>query len=185
MGRACPFLLGYFLISPLRKLVQDPRKILGPNVKPGMRVLDVGSAMGYFSIPLAEMVGPQGKVYCVDIQEKMLAVLRKRAGKRGLLDRIETRLAQPDSLMIDDLAGQIDFALAFAVVHEVPDRARLLSQVSSALKPGGTLLIAEPKGHTSVADYQAAIGTARQFGLDMTGEPAIWGSRSGLLRRPG
>lgn len=48
-----------------------------------MTVLDVGSAMGFFSLPMAEMVGPGGKVVCIDVQLKMLQVLRRRAVEGG------------------------------------------------------------------------------------------------------
>ena len=119
--RVCPWWLGYFLASPLRRLVQDPEKILKPYVKEGMTVLDIGSAMGFFTLPVARMVGEQGRVIAVDLQEKMIRSLQRRAQKAGLADRIETRICSSTSLGIDDLAGSVDVALAFAVLHEMPD----------------------------------------------------------------
>ncbi|QTA78393.1 SAM-dependent methyltransferase [Desulfonema limicola] len=89
--RVCPIWIGYLLLNPIRKLYQNPEKILSPYVSEGMTVLDMGCAMGYFSIPLARLVGTDGKVICADIQEKMLKSLEKRAAKAGLSDRIETR----------------------------------------------------------------------------------------------
>ena len=68
----CPWWIGYILASPLRRLLQNPRKILDPHVKPGMIMLDVGCGMGYFSLAMAETVGPEGKVVCVDLQPKMI-----------------------------------------------------------------------------------------------------------------
>ena len=117
----CPFWVGYLLASPIRKLMQNPVKILTPYVKNNMTVLDIGSAMGFFSLPLTEMVGSNGKVICVDLQEKMLQRLKVRAQKKNLLERIETRLCNQDSLCLNGLNNKIDFALAFAMVHEVPD----------------------------------------------------------------
>src|SRR5437867_3779272 len=73
----CPWWIGYILASPVRKLMHNPHTILAPYVNKGMTVLDFGSAMGFFSIPLAQMVGPAGKVICVDMQEKMLERLKK------------------------------------------------------------------------------------------------------------
>ena len=73
--RVCPWWLGYLLASPIRKLVYDPRSILGAYVKPGMTALDIGCAMGFFSLPLARLAGPRGKIICVDLQEKMLQLL--------------------------------------------------------------------------------------------------------------
>ncbi|MBN2519238.1 MAG: hypothetical protein JXB17_01935, partial [Bacteroidales bacterium] len=72
----CPVWVGYFLINPLRKLFQSPNKILGPYIMPGMKMIDFGSAMGYFSIPMAKTAGKTGKVYCLDIQQKMLEKLK-------------------------------------------------------------------------------------------------------------
>jgi len=70
--RTCPVWVGYLLASPVRKLFENPKKILGEYIKEGMTVLDLGCAMGFFSIPAARMVGPNGKIICVDVQEKMI-----------------------------------------------------------------------------------------------------------------
>ena len=110
MGKVCPWWLGYFLINPLRKLMQHPEKMLGPYLKPGMIAVDIGSGMGYLSLPMALLVGDSGKVICVDLQEKMLSSLRKRAHKAGLSARIETRRAGVDTLNLSDMAGCADFA---------------------------------------------------------------------------
>ena len=161
----CPGWVGYLLICPLRKLIQSPQEMLGPHVERGMRVLDVGCAMGFFSLPLARMVGPDGQVVCVDLQPKMLEVLKRRARKAGLLDRIDARTCGADSLGLNDLAEQIDFALAYAVVHEVPDASALLSQVGEALRQGGRLLLSEPKMHVSQKDIDLSVSLAEQNGL--------------------
>ena len=121
----CPWWIGYLLASPLRRLVQDPDELLSPYVKEGMRVLDVGPGMGFFTLPMARMVGPEGKVFAVDIQEEMLQSLERRARRAGLHSRIECRRAEGDSLRIAEEAGAIDFALVFAVAHEVPSLPRL------------------------------------------------------------
>ena len=84
----CPVWVGYLLASPIRRLFHNPQQLLEDYVQPGMTVLDVGCAMGFFSIPMAKWVGPRGRVLCVDVQEKMLRSLKKRAQKNGLLDRI-------------------------------------------------------------------------------------------------
>ncbi|MBM2841447.1 MAG: methylase involved in ubiquinone/menaquinone biosynthesis, partial [Bacteroidetes bacterium] len=137
----CPWWLGYLLAAPIRKLVHNPVAILGPYIQSGHTVLDVGSAMGFFSLPMARLVGERGRVVCVDLQEKMINGLRRRAWRAGLIDGMDLRVCTPASLHIDDLAGTIDFALAFAVVHEVPDAKRLLSEIHAALKTGGHLLL--------------------------------------------
>ena len=130
----CPVWVGYLLASPLRRLFQNPEKILAPYIREGMTILDVGCAMGFFSLPAARMVGPNGRVVCIDVQAKMIESLKKRALKSGVMDRIDTRLCRSDSLGIDDLTGKIDFAFAIAIVHEVPDASVLFKEICKALK---------------------------------------------------
>ena len=181
----CPWWVGYLLIAPFRRIMQDPEKILSPWVQPGMTVLEIGPGMGYFTIPLARMAGSKGKIVSVDIQEKMLAPLRKRANRAGLSDRIETRLIHDDDIGVNDLKGRFDFALAFAVVHEVPDQASLFQEVHAALKPGGTLLMADPRSHFSQAEYERSLALAANAGFKKESEPKIWKSRAAVLRKPG
>ena len=182
--RVCPWWLGYFLASPVRKLQYNPRTILAPYVKQGMTVLDFGSAMGFFSIPLAQMVGPAGKVICVDMQEKMLARLKKRAQKAGVSAQIETRLCAQNSFGLEPLAGKIDFALVFAVAHEVPAREALFAALASVLKAGANLLVAEPRGHVSAENFARTLAIAKDRGLAEAGTPQIARSRAVLLQRP-
>jgi len=179
----CPIWVGYLLASPVRKIFQNPRKILGPFVNEGMKVLDIGCAMGYFSLPLAQMVGPNGKVICVDVQERMIRSLEKRAKKVGLSGRIKTVICHDDSLGLDDIKEKIDFALASAVVHEVPDAVRFFSEIHKAMKPTGRLLVAEPNGHVSEKDFETTVSTAKQSGFTVTDTPQIKRSRAVLLQK--
>jgi ubiquinone/menaquinone biosynthesis C-methylase UbiE len=163
--RPCPVWVGYFLASPLRKLLYNPERILSPFVSEGMTVLDIGCAMGFFSIPLARMVGPKGKVICVDVQEKMLETLMKRARKAGVADRIETRLINGETYRLDDLAGTVDFALVFAVLHEMPDTERFFGELYPALKPAGMVLAAEPSGHIVKEGFMLTVAAAQGQGF--------------------
>jgi ubiquinone/menaquinone biosynthesis C-methylase UbiE len=179
--RVCPFWVGYLLRNPLRRLLHDPRQILAPFVRPGMTVLDIGCAMGFFTLPLAEMAGPQGRVIAVDVQERMLAALRKRAARAGLLGRIDSRLAPADTLGLEDLAGQVDFALAFAVVHEVPDAAGLFRELAGLLHVGGLCLLAEPKGHVGSAAFECTLAAAKEAGFAVREGPRIIRCHSAVL----
>ncbi len=181
--RVCPVWIGYFLASPVRKLIQNPKKILGPHIKDGMKVIDIGCAMGFFSLPMARMVGSGGRVVCVDMQEKMIKSLEKRALKAGLLDRIETRVCHQNTLGIDDIKEQIDMAIAFAVVHEVPDIPNLFSEIYEIVKQGGRLLVAEPKGHASQEDFKKTISIARGAGFQLIDEPEVGQSRAILFQK--
>lgn len=136
--RVCPWWLGYFLSSPLRRLILDPQTVVKPFVREGMTVLEPGPGMGFFTLEMARLVGASGRVVAVDIQPKMLAGLHKRVAKAGLSSRVEARQASAQSLEIADQQGHIDFTLAFAVVHEcrrqagsLPRQPRHRSQAQS------------------------------------------------------
>ncbi len=184
MAHVCPWWVGYFLLNPARRWLQDPLKILSPHIYPGMTVADIGCAMGFFSLDMARLVGPSGKVVCVDVQPKMIEKLRRRASKAELTDRIETRLCGSDSLGADDFAGRIDFVLCFAMVHETPDTSKFLSQASALLKPGGKLLVAEPKGHVSREEFGKTEEAVRAAGLEAVGSPKIFRSQTALFQKP-
>lgn len=162
--RVCPWWLGYFLASPLRRLFEDPH-VIEPFVREGMTVLEPGPGMGFFTLQLARLVGPTGRVIAVDVQQKMLDSLKRRARRAGLLERIETRLVSPDSLAIEDLKGQVDFTLAYALVHEIPDPGEFFLQVSAASKPTAGVLLVEPAGHVKGEEFERELQLADSTGL--------------------
>ena len=180
-AHVCPWWLGGLIASPVRKLWQDPARILAPHVREGMTVLEPGPGIGFFTLELARRVGPTGRVVAVDLQPRMLAGLRRRAERAGLGARIEARLAAGDSLGVEDLAGAVDFVLAFAVVHELPDPARFFAELRATLAPGGKVLVAEPSGHVKARDLEAQLAAAERAGLRRGPGPAIVWSRTALL----
>jgi ubiquinone/menaquinone biosynthesis C-methylase UbiE len=169
------------LLSPLRKLVENPTKILGPFIDEGMVVLEPGCAMGFFTLPLARMVGSEGKVIAVDIQTEMLAALERRARKAGLIDRIDIREAEPDGLGLDDLERAADFCTLIHVAHEVPDRNRLFREISNTLKTGGRLLVIEPGWHVSEEDFGLSLAAAGAAGLRKIESADLQGDRKALF----
>jgi 2-polyprenyl-3-methyl-5-hydroxy-6-metoxy-1,4-benzoquinol methylase len=180
----CPVWIAYLLLSPLRKLGEHPEKLLAPFVTPGMTVVDLGCAMGYFSLPLARMVGDHGRVVCVDIQQRMLSTLVRRARRRGLDRVIETRLCTQASLGLEDLAGQAGVVLAAHVVHEAEHPRRFLASCQTALKPGGRLLVLEPDGHVSPEEFDATRRLALECGLVEQQTKQLAKSRLMVLTRP-
>jgi ubiquinone/menaquinone biosynthesis C-methylase UbiE len=174
----CPWWMGYLLVSPLRAWLEKPEKILAPHVSRGMTVLDIGPGMGFFTIPAARLVGPEGRVIAVDVQEKMLKSLIKRARKAGVADRVVARVCEPETLGVVD---PVDLCLLINVAHEVPDVAGLFAQVRAVLKPSGRVLLAEPSFHVSEAEFGEAIRLALASGLMKVSELKIRSSLSVLL----
>lgn len=179
--RTCPWWMGYLIDNPLRRLIHDPRKLVGPYVKPGMKVLDIGCGMGFLSIGMARLIGDEGKVTAVDIQQKMLDGLRRRAVKAGVNRRIEIQRAGADRL---GLSGQADFAVAFNMVHEVPDARALLAEVHTHLRPGARFLVAEPAFHVGVRVFERTVRDAEQTGFEVVERPSIRFSHAVLLAKP-
>lgn len=183
--RVCPWWLGYLLASPLRRLLQDPGAIVAPHVGEGMTILEPGPGMGFFTLEMARRVGAEGRVIAVDVQPRMIAGLKKRLAKAGLLKQTEARLAPADSLSVQDLRGKVDFVLAMAVVHEMPSICRFFTEVAEAMKPGASLLLAEPSGHVKQDAFDAELRDAAGAGLEVTARPAIPRSQAALLRKSG
>jgi ubiquinone/menaquinone biosynthesis C-methylase UbiE len=139
--------------------------------------------MGFFTLELARLVGSSGRVVAVDVQAGMLNGLRRRAVKAGVGTRIDTRLATPSSLGIDDLMGKVEFGLAFAMVHEVPSVGEFFAQMAGALKPGGRLLFAEPSGHVHADRFAVELKEASGAGLQQESRVSLRGCHASLLRK--
>jgi ubiquinone/menaquinone biosynthesis C-methylase UbiE len=178
----CPWWLCYSFDNPLRRRIHDPERILNPHVTDGMTVVDIGCGMGYFTLGMAKLVGPGGKVVAVDLQEKMLATLGKRACKAGIADRIVLHRCRPDLLGVEEPA---DFVLAFWMAHEVPDKPRFFDQISAFMKPGGRLLLVEPKFHVTRGSFGRTVDVCRGAGFRLLGEPAIALSRAVRMEKGG
>jgi ubiquinone/menaquinone biosynthesis C-methylase UbiE len=168
----CPWWGGYFIDNRLRRWLHNPEQILGPYVRPGMTVADLGCGMGMFSIAMARLVGPAGRVVAVDLQQQMLDVLMKRARKAGQAERIRPHRAEANRIGLDAPAS-IDFALAFAMVHEVPDTPAFMAQVAELLKREAKFFVAEPRLHVPTRVFDAMITAARQVGLEPVEEPPV------------
>lgn len=179
--RVCPWWMGYFLLTPFRKLIENPRRILSPFVKKGMKVLEPGCGMGFFTLEAARLAGPEGKVYAVDLQQRMISALERRVRRAKMSDVIEARVCPADTMGVSDLDGSIDLVLAFFLVHEVPDPDRLFREFRQALKPGGRCLVVEPAGHISEDAFAASMETARHAGFVVSLGPEVRKSYSAVL----
>jgi ubiquinone/menaquinone biosynthesis C-methylase UbiE len=181
----CPWWFGYFLVSPIRRLRHNANKILGPYVRAGMILLEPGPGMGFFTIEAARLVGPQGRVVAIDVQKKMIDSLRRRVQRRHLNDRTDLRLAQSDRMGITDLNAKVDFVLAFAVVHEMPDQGKFFKECFGVLKLGGTLLFSEPSKHIGREEFEQSLDLARKAGFSIKEKPIIQSAISALLVKSG
>ena len=178
--RVCSWHHAWGLDNRIRKLVQNPYKIVGRYIEEGQTVLDLGCGPGVFSLAMAEMVGETGKVISVDIQEEMLQILKRKSDQAGLGSRILIHQSQPNKIGISE---KVDFALAFYMVHEVPHSESFLREVALLLKPQAKLLIVEPKFHVSKSSFEETIRVAQSAGLRPISWPKVFFSRTALLQQ--
>lgn len=179
-NRVCPVELANSLDSKIRRWLQNPQKILSPYVKEGMKVLDVGCGPGFFSVELAKLVGADGKVYSVDLQEGMLQKLRDKIYGTLLERIIQLVKCEKDKIVLTE---KVDFILAFYMVHEVPDKDRLFTTLKNFLNENGELLIVEPKlFHVSKKEFALTISKAEAAGFKAAEGPKLPFSFSSVLR---
>ena len=174
----CPWQLAPIIDNRLRTLIHNPQKIFAPYVASGMTVLDIGCGAGFTSLGLAKLVGEKGSVIAADLQPKMLRMVTERAVRAGLSNRIRTHLCSPKHI---GLREELDFAVAFFMVHEVPDVRAFLEEIYALLKTGGRFFITEPKIHVGLRAFQQIIREARVIGFEIAERPSVRFGQTVLL----
>ena len=153
---------------------------MAPYIKEGMRVLDLGCGPGFFTIDIARMVGRSGRVIATDLQEGMLVRVKDKIRYTELADRISLHRCKENTI---GLSVQVDFVLAFYMVHEVPDQEGLFDELATLLKPGGQVLVVEPPIHVSRHAFADTIGKARAAGFIPVERPSIFLSKAVVLKK--
>jgi ubiquinone/menaquinone biosynthesis C-methylase UbiE len=177
----CPRWMCFTFDNWFRRLWQDPDEIVRSYIKAGDTILDVGPGIGFFTIPMAKIVGERGRVIAADIQQEMLEGIKKRAGRAGVAERITLQLVSGDLSVV---GVRVDFILAFWMAHEVPDQQRFFTQLYSLLKDGGKFLVVEPKLHVGFSQFEALLHKAQTAGFRIAAHPAVSLSFAALLVRP-
>jgi 2-polyprenyl-3-methyl-5-hydroxy-6-metoxy-1,4-benzoquinol methylase len=178
--RVCPPHLVRIMDNFLRPLLHSSKKVFGPHLRPGMMVLDVGCGGGFASLGMAWLVGENGRVIAADLQPEMLAVVKERAKEAGLIDRITIHRCNAYQVGVRE---ELDFAVAFWMVHEVQDTKGFLEEIFSLLKPGGRFLIAEPWFHVTRNDFKGLLEMAEGVGFTILDRPRVRFSRAVVLER--
>lgn len=152
------------LALPMRAWFDPPDRLVGPLLAPGLRILEIGPGSGFFTVPMARAAGPGGRVVCVELQAPVRRRLQAKLARLGLA-WAEVRPCGPDELQVPDLDGSMDLAVAIDVLHETPEPRRTLEQAFRVLRPGGRLLVLEPRGHCPERLFRAELAWAREAGF--------------------
>ncbi|MFH0771775.1 MAG: methyltransferase domain-containing protein [Candidatus Omnitrophota bacterium] len=178
--KICSVEMSGCLDNIFRRWGHNPRKILKDYIKEGMIVLDVGCGPCFFTLEIAGMVGEAGKVIAVDLQAEMLDKARNKVKGGELEKRVIFHKTTEDKIGI---AKEVDFALVFYMLHEVPDQGKFFAELGSILRPGGKILLVEPKFHVSKKMFENSVNKAVVSGLNPAEKPKIFFSRSVVLKK--
>jgi len=178
--KVCPYYLSGGLDNRIRRFFQNPQKILSSYIKEGMAVLDIGCGPGFFTLDMAILAGLEGVTIAADLQEEMLNKIRKKIKGTELENRIVFHKCMENRIGLNE---KVDFALAFYMVHEVPDRLTFLGEVKEILKPEGAFLIVEPPFHVSKREFSSMIGDAISLGYRIGKSPKMFPDKTLLLMK--
>jgi ubiquinone/menaquinone biosynthesis C-methylase UbiE len=177
-SHVCPHKFAFMLDNWIRRLIQNPGKILNGYINQGDIAMDVGCGPGFFTIDMAKMVGPDGRVIAVDLQPEMLASTLKKAVRKGVTGRVVAHQCAADRIGFDE---QVDFILAYYMVHETPDPPAFFKEAQAMLKEGGRLLVVEPRMHVSKKAFEAMVRVAEQAGFKAADFPGKKGGYGALF----
>lgn len=155
---ACPYGQRFWVEAPHPFITRERlREVLRP--REGERLLELGVGTGYYSLELAEWIGPGGTLELFDLQRKFLDHVMRAAGERGLENLAPT---EGDATRLPYEDDSIDAVVLTAVLGEVPDRGAALGEISRVLKPGGRLVVGELFGDP----HFTSRGTLRRLGAE-------------------
>lgn len=141
-------------------------------LQPGMFVADIGAGSGYYARRVAPLLGPDGRLFAVDVQPEMVAMLRRLAQdpRNGNI--------QPVLGAVDDVRlapASLDLAFMVDVYHELEYPSEMLDSIVRALKPGGRLVFVEYRGEDPEVPIKPLHKmTERQVRLEASGHGLEW-----------
>ncbi len=167
---ACPYGQRFWVEAPHPIITRDRlRSVLRPE--PGERILEIGPGVGYYTLDIAEWVGPEGKVEIFDLQQEFLDHTTDRATDHGFANVIPT---QGDATALPYEDDSMDAAVLTAVLGEIPDPVAALRQIHRVLKPTGRLVVGELFGDPHFTTQSALKRQAGEAGLTWTEHSGNW-----------
>ncbi len=167
---ACPYGQRFWVEAPHPIISRERlRSVLRPG--PGERILEIGPGVGYYTLDMAEWVGPEGKVEIFDLQQEFLDHTAGRAAERGLANVIPT---QGDATALPYEDASMDAVVLTAVLGEIPDPAAALRQIHRVLRPTGRLVVGELFGDPHFTTQSALKRQAAEADLTWAEHSGNW-----------
>ena len=176
---ACPYGQRFWVEAPHPIITRGRlRSVLRPE--PGERILELGVGTGYYTLEMAEWVGPEGTIEIFDLQQKFLDHVGARAAERGLANINPT---QGDAAALPFEDDSMDAVVLTAVLGEIPDPVAALRQVQRVLKPSGRLIVGELFGDPHFTTQSALKRQAGEAGLAWESHSGSWFGYFGRLQQ--
>lgn len=167
---ACPYGQRFWVQAPHPIISRERlRAVLRPE--PGERLLEVGVGTGYYSLDLAEWIGPDGTLELFDIQQEFLDHVGRRAAERGLANLVPTQ-GDATALPYDD--DSVDAVVLTTVLGEIPDPVAALREIARVLKPDGRLIVGELFGDPHFTTQSALRRQSAEAGLTWQEHSGNW-----------
>lgn len=167
---ACPYSQKFWVEAPHPIITRERlEQVLAP--KPDERILEIGPGTGYYTLDMAERIGPEGRVEVFDIQQEFLDHTIRRAEERGLSNVVATQGDATDLPFEDD---SIDAVVLTAVLGEIPDRAAALREIERVLRPGGRLVVGELFGDPHFTTFGSLQGQCGDAALRLEERSGNW-----------
>ncbi|MGH2797781.1 MAG: class I SAM-dependent methyltransferase [Thermoleophilaceae bacterium] len=160
---ACPYSQRFWVEAP-HPFITRPRlrEILEPAA--GERVLEVGPGTGYYALPVARWLAPDGRLDVLDVQQEMLDHTLRRAADEGIAN-ITPVLADARGMPYPD--DSFDAAYLVTVLGEVPDQDAALRELRRVVRPGGRIVVGELLGDPHMVTHGALRDRAAAAGLSV------------------
>jgi ubiquinone/menaquinone biosynthesis C-methylase UbiE len=167
---ACPYNQRFWVEAPHPIITRDRlRQVLVPQ--PGERILEIGPGTGYYTLEMAEWVGPEGAVEIFDVQQEFLDHTMRRAEEKGLSNVVPTL---GDATELPHADDSIDAVVLTAVLGEIPDRAAALREIERVLRPGGRLVVGELFGDPHFTTFGSLQGQCDDVALRLEERSGNW-----------
>jgi ubiquinone/menaquinone biosynthesis C-methylase UbiE len=160
---ACPYSQRFWVEAPHPFITRERlRSVLEPAG--GERVLEVGPGTGYYSLPVARWLGPNGRLDVLDIQQEMVDHTLRRASAEGIANLVGER-GDAREMPYED--SSFDAAYLVTVLGEIPDQSAALRELRRVVKPGGRIVVGELFGDPHMVTFRALSDRAAAAGLEV------------------